>query len=56
MALRTLRVWVALTLMAFGGFLYAASWLRWADACPWRGNRRPDNRRDPIAESQRLCI
>ena len=35
MALRILRVWVAMTLMASGGLLYAASWQRWAGACPW---------------------
>jgi len=39
MALRILRVWVALTLMASGGLLYAASWQRWAGACPWGGDR-----------------
>jgi hypothetical protein len=37
--LRILRVWVATTLMASGGLLYAASWQRWAGACPWRGNQ-----------------
>jgi hypothetical protein len=37
--LRSLRVWVAMTLMASGGLLYAASWQRWAGACPWRGNQ-----------------
>lgn len=39
MALRILRVWVAMTLMASGGLLYAASWQRWADACPWGRDR-----------------
>jgi hypothetical protein len=37
--LRISRVWVATTLMASGGLLYAASWQRWAGACPWRGNQ-----------------
>ena len=37
--LRILRVWVATTLMASGGLLYAASWQRWAGACPWRGDQ-----------------
>jgi hypothetical protein len=37
--LRTSRVWVAATLMASGGLLYAASWQRWSGACPWRGDR-----------------
>ncbi len=36
---RILRVWVATTLMASGGLLYAASWQRWAGACPWRGDQ-----------------
>lgn len=39
MTLRILRVWVAMTLMASGGLLYAASWQRWAGACPWGGDR-----------------
>jgi hypothetical protein len=39
MALRILRVWVAMTLVASGGLLYAASWQRWAGACPWGGDR-----------------
>jgi fatty acid desaturase len=39
LVLRVLRVWVATTLMASGGLLYAASWQRWAGACPWRGNQ-----------------
>ncbi|WP_139173789.1 hypothetical protein [Geodermatophilus telluris] len=30
---------MATTLMASGGLLYAASWQRWAGACPWRGNQ-----------------
>ena len=38
MVLRMLRVWVAATLMASGGLLFAASWQRWADACPWGGD------------------
>jgi hypothetical protein len=37
--LRILRVWVATTLMASGGLLYAASWQRWAGACPWGGDQ-----------------
>ncbi len=37
--LRISRVWVATTLMASGGLLYAASWQRWAGACPWRGDQ-----------------
>jgi hypothetical protein len=37
--LRILRVWVAATLMASGGLFYAASWQRWAGACPWRGDQ-----------------
>ena len=37
--LRILRVWVAMTLMASGGLFYAASWQRWAGACPWRGDQ-----------------
>ncbi len=36
---RISRVWVATTLMASGGLLYAASWQRWAGACPWRGDQ-----------------
>ncbi len=32
------RVWVATTLMASGGLLFAASWQRWAGACPWDGD------------------
>jgi hypothetical protein len=34
-----LRVWVAATLMASGGLLFAASWQRWAGACPWGGDQ-----------------
>jgi hypothetical protein len=37
--LRISRVWVAATLMTSGGLLYAASWQRWAGACPWRGDQ-----------------
>lgn len=37
--LRIARLWVATTLMASGGLLYAASWQRWAGACPWRGDQ-----------------
>ncbi len=37
--MRIVRVWVATTLMASGGLLYAASWQRWAGACPWRGDQ-----------------
>jgi len=33
------RVWVATTLTASGGLMYAASRQRWAGACPWRGDR-----------------
>ena len=36
---RISRVWAASTLMASGGLLIAASWQRWAGACPWRGDR-----------------
>ena len=36
--LRIVRVWVATTLMASGGLLFAASWQRWAGACPWGGD------------------
>jgi hypothetical protein len=39
MVLRILRVWVATTLIASGGLLYAASWQRWAGACPWSGDQ-----------------
>ena len=39
MVLKISRVWVAATLLASGGLLYAASWQRWAGACPWRGDR-----------------
>lgn len=39
MALRMLRVWVAAMLLASGGLLYAASWQRWAGACPWVGDQ-----------------
>ena len=39
MTLRILRAWVAMTLMVSGGLLYAASWQRWAGACPWRGDQ-----------------
>ena len=38
MVLRISRVWVATTLMASGGLLFAASWQRWAGACPWGGD------------------
>lgn len=41
--MRILRVWVATTLMASGGLLFAASWQRWAGACPWRGNQETQN-------------
>lgn len=47
MVLRMLRVWVATTLMASGGLLFAASWQRWAGACPWVGDqetRKCENR------------
>ncbi|WP_138731796.1 hypothetical protein [Modestobacter excelsi] len=30
---------MATTLVASGGLLYAASWQRWAGACPWRGDQ-----------------
>ncbi|MBD8868452.1 hypothetical protein [Nocardioides donggukensis] len=35
MALRVLRVGVAVLLGASGALICAASWQRWADACPW---------------------
>ena len=35
MVLRIVRVGAATTLMASGALLYAASWQRWAGACPW---------------------
>jgi hypothetical protein len=35
MALRVLRVGVGLLLGVSGALMYAASWQRWADACPW---------------------
>lgn len=35
MGLRIVRVWVALTLMASGVLMYAASSQRWLGACPW---------------------
>ena len=35
MALRILRVCVGLSLMVSGALMYAASWQRWAGACPW---------------------
>lgn len=35
MALRVLRVGVAVLLGASGSLMYAASWQRWAGACPW---------------------
>ncbi len=38
MVLRILRVWAATTLTASGGLLFAASWQRWAGACPWGGD------------------
>jgi hypothetical protein len=37
--LRISRVWVATMLMTSGGLLYAASWQRWAGACPWLGDQ-----------------
>ena len=30
---------MAVVLTASGGLLFAASWQRWAGACPWRGDR-----------------
>jgi peptidoglycan/LPS O-acetylase OafA/YrhL len=33
---------VATTLMASGGLLFAASWQRWAGACPWGGDRETE--------------
>ncbi|WP_448612774.1 hypothetical protein [Modestobacter sp. URMC 112] len=39
MVLRFVRSWVATTLMASGGLLFAASWQRWAGACPWGGDQ-----------------
>jgi hypothetical protein len=39
LVLKIVRVWVATTLMASGGLLCAASWQRWAGACPWRGEQ-----------------
>jgi len=38
MALRVLRVVVGVLLGASGALMYAASWQRWADACPWGGD------------------
>ena len=35
MALRVLRVGVGLLLGVSGALMYAASWQRWAGACPW---------------------
>ena len=35
MALRVLRVGVGLLLVVSGTLMYAASWQRWAEACPW---------------------
>ena len=35
MALRVLRVGVGVLLVASGALMYAASWQRWAGACPW---------------------
>ena len=35
MALRVLRVGVGVLLAASGALMYAASWQRWAGACPW---------------------
>ena len=37
MALRALRAAVGVLLGVSGALLYAASWQRWAGACPWRG-------------------
>ncbi|WP_156119294.1 MULTISPECIES: hypothetical protein [Modestobacter] len=34
-----MKLWVATTLLASGGLLYAASWQRWAGACPWSGDQ-----------------
>ena len=36
---RFVKLWVATALVASGGLLYAASWQRWAGACPWRGDQ-----------------
>ncbi len=38
MALRVLRVGVGVLLGASGALMYAASWQRWAGACPWGGD------------------
>ena len=35
MALRVLRAGAAVLLAASGALMYAASWQRWAGACPW---------------------
>ena len=37
--MRVSRVWVATTLMASGGLMYAASWQRWGGACTWFGDQ-----------------
>lgn len=42
MGLRILRLCVALTLMASGALMYAASWQRWSGICPWGDD--PDTR------------
>ena len=57
MALRVLRVGVGVLLGASGALMYAASWQRWAGACPWGDNDsgpcsfRQDHRYDFVAPS-----
>jgi hypothetical protein len=57
MALRVLRVGVGTLLGASGALMYAASWQRWAGACPWgdgdsaRCDIRQDHRYDFVAPS-----
>jgi hypothetical protein len=39
MVLRIVRAGAGVLLGASGGLMYAASWERWADACPWSGGQ-----------------
>jgi len=55
MAVRVLRVGAGVLLGASGALMYAASWQRWADACPWGDldsgpcSTRQDHRYDFVA-------
>lgn len=42
MGVGILRVWVAVMLVASGALMWAASWQRWAGACPFNGDQETD--------------